>query len=142
MFDVYGVCEPRFAEMMTTMAPPNVNLMGPYRSFEAIPAYGYDACLYTSLWDGVPDVLVKVATVDIPVVASGLAAIVELIDETTGWPIMNFKLAEDYVKALEEVRTDPQRVGSKVRNLRERVMTRHSWNSYVTSFSESPSFMD
>jgi glycosyltransferase involved in cell wall biosynthesis len=142
MFDVYGICEPQYEEMMTTMAPPNVNLMGPFRSFEAIPAHAYDACLYTSLWDGVPDVLVKVATVDIPVVASGLPAIVELIDETTGWPIMNYELAEGYIKALEEILTDTQTAESKIENLRERVTTRHSWNSYVTSFLESPSFLD
>lgn len=141
-FDVYGICDPQYEALMTREAPPNLHWKGPYKDFEQIPVGSYGAYLYTSLWDGLPNVLIKAAVLGVPVVASGLDGILELIDEGTGWPVRDYKSVDGYVKAIEELRTEPDASLRKVEKLYERVMTRHAWDQYLESFSQSPSFLE
>ncbi len=141
-FDVYGTCDKKFKSMMSEEAPPNVLVKGPCSDMGAIPVANYQAFLYTSLQDDLPNALIAAGTLEVPVVASGLDAIVELIDDTTGWPVHNFVAADGYAEALERIQSDPTRSSEKARVLRQRIATRHSWESYMACLSQSPSFID
>lgn len=142
VFDIYGVCEEQFEATLREHLPVNAHLRGVYSSFDAIPASSYDAFLYTSLWDGLPNVLIKAGALKIAIVASGLDGITELIDETTGWPIGNLDAAEDYAKALDQIANDPHMAEKRAGMLYCRVMERHSWEKYVAELAKSPSFIE
>ena len=86
-----------------TNLPSNIIMMGSYKSIDDIPLAGFDFLLYTAEWDGLPTVLIEVACRGIPVVASNVGGIGDLIDSTTGWPIDDFLNADEYVNAIESM---------------------------------------
>ena len=67
--------------------PSNIKLMGTYRDFDELPIRSFDFFLYTSEWDGMPTILVDCGSRGIPVLASRVGGVGEIIDESTGWPI-------------------------------------------------------
>ncbi|WP_160153820.1 glycosyltransferase [Microbulbifer sp. ALW1] len=61
--------------------PRNIKPMGEYGDFSELPLEVCDVWLYTSLWDGMPTIMLDVASAGIPVVASAAGAIPELLSE-------------------------------------------------------------
>lgn len=59
--------------------PENVTLEGVYTDFAELPLHEADAWLYTSGWDGVPQVLLEVAMAGLPVVASDVGGVAEAL---------------------------------------------------------------
>jgi glycosyltransferase involved in cell wall biosynthesis len=93
----------------------------------------YGAFLYTSLWDGIPNVLLEAAGADLPIVSSNVGGIGELIDVDTGWLIESLQSEDPYVDALREIRDAPPLVESRLTNMRERLKRRHSWKTFIQS---------
>jgi glycosyltransferase involved in cell wall biosynthesis len=140
-FDLYGGGDLSFCEALKMKSPPNVCFMGSFEHFEQIPVANYDAYLYTSLWDGLPNVLIKAGFLRLPVVASGLDGIIELIDETTGWPIKAYLEPDGYTAALREVMGSPVLANQKADALYARIEQRHSWTGYMRELLTKPSFL-
>jgi glycosyltransferase involved in cell wall biosynthesis len=116
--------------------------MGEYSTIEDIPTEDYGAFLFTAQWGGLPSVIIDVASMGVPIVTSDVGGIGELIDVDTGWLISDYLNAQSYVDSLELIRSDYEASQRRVANLLVRVATIHSWQTYLDSFSVSPSFLD
>ncbi len=84
-------------------APSNIRLMGTYQSIDDLPIASCDCFLYTSGWDGLPIILIDVASRGIPIVASAVGGVGDLVSEDTGWPIKNYANPDDYCAAINEL---------------------------------------
>jgi glycosyltransferase involved in cell wall biosynthesis len=115
----------------------NLRVMGPYSSFNALPIGRYSAFLYTSLWDGIPNVLLEAASFGLPIVSSSVGGIRELIDERTGWLIESLDDARPYVASLREIRADKQAANDRCNRMFERLDTQHSWEQFVNVMETS-----
>jgi len=119
----------------------NLSMKGPFPSFEALPTQRYGAFLYTSLWDGIPTVLINAASLGVPIVASNVGGIAELVDDDTGWLINDYKDPSAYIRALVEIRANPEEATRRVQCMLERVKRLHSWDTYTKILSDTPSFL-
>jgi glycosyltransferase involved in cell wall biosynthesis len=117
----------------------NVHVEGPFDRFEALPLATYDAFLYTSLWDGLPNVLLEAAAAGLPIVASHVGGIGELVDGNTGWLIGAFDEAAAYVDALQSIADDPQRARQATHAMTRRLQDRHNWQRYREVLTREPS---
>ncbi len=110
--------------------PDNVFLQGVYKNFSDLPLNTCDVWLYTSEWDGVPNMLIEVATAAIPVVGSLVGGTGEVLLQEFSWPIDNFADIDAYEKAIQEVLAEPEQARSKALQLRDWILKRRSTSAY------------
>lgn len=115
--------------------PANLVLNPPFKSYQDIPLFEADGWLYTSAWDGLPTILIELGALGVPIVATGVGGVPELIDDSTGWLVPEQAPVSAYVAALRAMIGDPAGRVSRARNLQQRVAERHSAASYARSIA-------
>jgi glycosyltransferase involved in cell wall biosynthesis len=113
--------------------PGNVFLEGIYAQFSELPLSNCNAWLYTSEWDGVPNILIDVAASGIPIVGSHVGGTGEVLLDGLSWPIRDVSNVKAYEKALREVLANPKAARAKALRLREHVLQRHTWTQFLTT---------
>jgi glycosyltransferase involved in cell wall biosynthesis len=86
---------------------PNLRYLGPFSGFDAIPAAPYRAFLYTSAWDGLPNILLEAMAAGLLVVAPAVGGIPEIVNEATGLLVRECNDPAAYVAAIETTRSQP-----------------------------------
>lgn len=120
---------------------PNVTLRGGFETPLEWDAPGLaHAFLFTSAWEGMPNVLLEAAYLGIPVVASDVGGVAELITPETGALISADAGAEGYSAALRWIRDNPDSAAGKAELLTRRTSQRHSAASMAEALFEVPSY--
>ena len=103
MFDVYGSGETIYGDRLRELArhSNNVVLKGGYDSTAALPTYRYAAYVFTSLWEGIPTTIIDMAARGIPLVATDVGGISELLSEDTGWLVESKEDPQEYSTCVE-----------------------------------------
>lgn len=131
-FDVWGRGDEIFERQIRVLQGKrsNIKFQGPYESFVALPISKYDAFLYTSLWDGIPNVLLEAAAAGIPIVASRVGGVGELVTDQTGWPITEYEEPNEYIRSLTAIHSSPTEARQRADAMSRFVTTEHSWVKY------------
>ncbi|WP_413662461.1 glycosyltransferase [Microbulbifer sp. CNSA002] len=61
--------------------PPNVYLMGTYNDIEEVAVRDYLLFLNTSLWDGLPNIILECLALGLPVISSSVGGIPDILDK-------------------------------------------------------------
>ena len=101
--------------------PPNIRLMGVYDGFDQLPLDDVDFLLYTSGWDGIPNVVLEGAQSGIPIVASAVGGVPEVVTPETGYPVVDTDDPAAYVAAIEQLLSEPAAATRRSALLREQV---------------------
>ena len=111
-------------------ALPNVLLRGEFQGFESIPDKERYACLlYTTAYDGLPNVLLEAASERIPIVAPPMiGGLADLVRPDTAWCVDAPDDPESYIAALEACLEDDP--AERCENALAIVRDRHSWHSF------------
>ena len=141
-FDVYGRVAERSSEAINRSFGQNIRFNGSLATFDTIPVERYAAFLYSSFDDGLAPVVIDMAMRGVPVVASGVGGMSDLVDADTGWLIENYREPSCYVEALGQMRRNLVDVARRVTNMATRVRHHHSWNQYVELLGQGGSFLD
>jgi glycosyltransferase involved in cell wall biosynthesis/2-polyprenyl-3-methyl-5-hydroxy-6-metoxy-1,4-benzoquinol methylase len=143
-FDVYGEGEGDFAERLrhAERQLQNFTLRGPYASFDSLPTNEYFCYLFTSLWEGLPTSLIAAGSLGLPIVASAVGGVPELVDDDTGWLVRDCSSPDLYINALEDIWKRPLEAVRRAEEMLDRVRCQHSWSAYMHAFSEAPSFLE
>ncbi len=114
---------------------PNVRMYGAYESFADIAAQGgYDGYLYTTISDGMPNVLLEAAAAGLPIVApAGIGGIGEMVTDATGYPVRNGNSPEEYVQAMRRILDNAVAAESRVTAARELLEAHHSQAAFDRS---------
>ncbi len=98
--DVYGSIEHGYHHIADSL-PANASYKGSFDGIESLNLSNYDALLYTSLFDGMPNVLLEVAQAKLPIIASSVGGIPEFIEnDKTGILIEDIHNPKAYVDAI------------------------------------------
>lgn len=119
-----------------TAFPPNLTLHDPFTSYADLPLENCEGWLYTAGWDGLPTILIEIAGMGMPVVASAVGGVPELINNATGWSVTDVESVPAYAAALEEMIADPEARRRRAHAAYDLVMTRHSAESYVARLGD------
>lgn len=92
---------------------------------------GADAWLYTSTWNGVPELLLDVAMTEAPIVATGLRGVAELLGADAASLVAVGAGPGAYENALRDVLADPVRARTRSRALRERLIRERTVEAYA-----------
>lgn len=134
--DVYGV-----DESAQFPAPPNLVRHPVVRDPETLPLHAYDAFIFTSRFEGMPNVVLEMAGRGIPVIASDVGGLRETLDDSaidyismTGEP---WQIAGTFGAALDRVRSRRHdETEDRLRRARAAVEMRHSSAAFAARLRE------
>lgn len=98
--DVYGSIEHGYHHIADFL-PANASYKGSFDDIDSLPLADYDVLLYTSLFDGMPNILLEVAQAKLPIVASSVGGIPEFIqNDKTGILVADIRNPKAYTEAI------------------------------------------
>jgi glycosyltransferase involved in cell wall biosynthesis len=105
---------------------------GQFGRFDDIETEAFDAFLYTSRWDGLPNVLLEAAAHRLPIIAQVTGGIGEIVSEATGWPVPATSNADDFSAILRQACSEfeQQRGPARIAAMSELIGTRHSFETF------------
>ncbi|MBI5194537.1 MAG: glycosyltransferase [Nitrospirae bacterium] len=110
----------------------NVTYYGAFNGLHSLPAELYDLYLYTSQWDGLPNVLLEAISLGLPIIASNVGGVGELIiPDKTGYLIEPYDDVDVYVNCLKNILSDRTQLNYISNNAYELVKSRHSWDKFA-----------
>lgn len=110
MFEVFGPIEAESSQWaLKLQKQKNVKMFGEYSNLhKVIRAKPYTALLYTTAFDGVPNVLLEAIMEKLPVIAPPhIGGLGDIINEETGWCVEG-RDAESYASALRQALGNPE----------------------------------
>lgn len=120
---------------------PNLSYEGPFTSpCQWTERHRFDAFLFTSKWEGMPNILIEVGALGIPVIAPTVGGVGELITRQTGYPLPERPSVHDYAAALNDIAADPQEAHRRSECLKDLIERRHSWPAFVTAVASLPGY--
>jgi glycosyltransferase involved in cell wall biosynthesis len=119
-------------------ALPNVRLYGAYEDFHSVVArQAYRAFLYLTAFDGLPHVLLEVASHRIPIVAPpAIGGLADLIGLDTAFPVDDADDAASYVSALRGCLADSAEAARRAQNAFDAVRVNHSHQAFEAAMDE------
>ncbi|WP_167361006.1 glycosyltransferase [Pseudomonas citronellolis] len=123
-------------------ALPNLSYEGPFSSpLEWLDRFDFDAFVFTSRWEGMPNILIEVGALGIPVIAPTVGGVGELVSTETGYPLPERPSVSDYEQALQAISQSPLEAEARAARMLERILARHSWESFVTNLKDVPGYV-
>lgn len=111
---------------------PNVTFTGSYETGGLVQDEDlFSLFLYTSAADGMPNVLLEATLTGLPIVASSVGGIPELINEETGYIVDEVELVEAYVTAIRRALDDPEERRKRWSNAIDLIQKRHSHENFL-----------
>lgn len=135
-FYIFGYADPLNEYYASLSTLPNAKLKGKYSTFSEILDINYIALLYTSSWDGLPNVLIEASLAGLPIISSNVGGIKELINQQSGYLIEDPECIEAYSKALSDIIQHPDKASSLAKNAYSIIMERHTVSNMESVFSE------
>ena len=129
--DVFGKLDPAYSKKIFN----NIHSLKYYGSFsgiEELDPSSYDLFLYTSISDGLPNILLEIAHYGLPIVASNAGGICDfIINEKTGLLIDDLQNEDIYIEAIEKLSNDPNLQKKLADGAKQLVEKRHSWKAFL-----------
>lgn len=132
--DMYGDASPEFP-VSSLPSHPRVHYRGGFNGVASLPVGEYDAFLYTSLFDGMPNTPLEIGLCGLPIVAARVGGLADVIGEHSAIvdDIIN---PESYAAALGLVLTEKRRSFTQAEQLRtqlHRDFSRSTFTKEVTT---------
>ncbi|MFS6818067.1 glycosyltransferase [Synechococcus lacustris Tous-12m] len=124
---------------------PNVFGCGGYLNVDDLPLERYALVLFTSAFEGLPNLLLELGACAMPIVASAVGGIPELMQLSTGWAVDTSKgnieeQADKLVAAIQQVLSNPETALSRGLALQKLIRKRHNPINYWQTGKKISSF--
>ena len=119
----------------------NIEYRGAYSKLTELPLGEISCFLYTSAWDGLPIILLDVASYGIPIIAPSVGGVPEFISSETGYLVTNPDDIEEYIDALYQIRENYEEAIGRAKNAYKLLVQSHSPSAFVHSLSLIKSYV-
>jgi len=142
-FHVYGdaVLDNKSGVVRRLAKLANVRMLGGFDGVESLPFNEYPVYLYTSQWDGTPTMVIAAALASIPIVASRVGGVGDIVSEERGYPVSNVEDIDLYVARIREVLSESNLAESKAFAARSYVMKEHSDAAFSDALLDVPGYI-
>lgn len=118
----------------------NITLHGKFNGVESLPLNKHSIFLYTSQWDGIPTILLSVAATGMPIVASDVGGVSEVIDAETRMLVGDFEDPHSYKEAIDWVFNNYSDALKQAAHTRDKVLSNHSDASFASKMNTVPGY--
>ena len=137
VIDVYGSSMPNAFDPDDFNVSANIIYRGAFTDFDELPLEDYDGLIYTSLYDGLPNVVLEAMAAGLVVLAADVGGVSEAITPETGILIENSSddeaLAASFVHAIKSVYNDRKAIARLREGAATLIRKRHSKASYAAN---------
>lgn len=124
---------------------PNLHWCGPFTAVEQLPLERYGAYLHTAAFEGMPNLVLELGARGMPVVASEVGGLPELLNRENGWLVNTSRddlraQAGRLSAALEQIFSEPVQARQRGIALQERLRQQHSFEAFVSAAPQLSSF--
>jgi glycosyltransferase involved in cell wall biosynthesis len=120
----------------------NIEYHGIFNKLESLPIDEFDVFLYTSRWDGMPTILLDAMMLRLPIIASNVGGVCELIEhEKTGYLVDPYDDVDAYVNCLLKINHDVEMLEPVVDRAHDLVKKRHSWQRFMDNVKKFPGYL-
>ena len=110
--------------------------------FEWVSKYRFTALIFTSRWEGLPNVLIEAGFLKISIIAPTVGGVGELITPETGYPLREQPSVDNYIAAIKDIISNPGTADQRRTNLKSLIDARHSWTAFVNLVSSFKNYVD
>ncbi|GEM_PF-1912982 len=108
-----------------------INYCGTFDSIDQIDMRQYSCFIYTSMYDGMPNILLEIAGKEIPIVApDNVGGLADLVDEFKAWPVScnsnNEETARMYRDVVLKILSSPSQAVEKSLRMKKYVQVEYS----------------
>jgi glycosyltransferase involved in cell wall biosynthesis len=129
--DMYGSNDDFDMPTLSRILPKNIHYQRAFKGFQDLPYREYDAFLYTSLFDGMPNIVLEAGAAGMPLVTSNVGGVPALVrNAQNGFLINDLTNPEPYAQALRQIYEDAAMAAQLGEVLRTDTIRTHSWSSY------------
>ena len=115
--------------------PSNITMMGRFTQLTDLPLGESDGWLFTSAWEGMPTTIIELGAMGVPIAASAVGGVPELLDAGTGWPVTPFDDVAGFVASLREMARNPAERCLRARALQDRVRRGYTMARYKAALA-------
>ena len=137
VIDVYGSSMPNAFNPDNFNVSDNIEYRGAFTDFDDLPFEDYDGLIYTSLYDGLPNVVLEAMAAGLVVLAADVGGVSEAITPETGILIENSSddeaLAGNFVHAIKSIYNDEGAIAKLRAGAAKLILERHSKTAYVAN---------
>lgn len=119
----------------------NVRMLGGFDGVESLPFAVFPVFLYTSQWDGTPTMVIAAALASIPIVASLVGGVGDIVIKARGYPVSDIEDIALYVAQINEALGNPVQAEAKAAEAREYVIGEHSDAVFAEALAEIQGYM-
>lgn len=141
-FHVHGAKVVDASDDLIDQMPSNVRFYGPFDDpEEVVGRHEVHAFIFTSRWEGLPNVLLEFGALGLPIVAACVGGVGEVITSGTGYPLQERADAADYAGALREIISNPMEAQNRAHALAALISRRHSYSSFLSALRAVPGYL-
>jgi glycosyltransferase involved in cell wall biosynthesis len=120
---------------------PNIVYRGSFCGFDSIATAPYMCFLYTSLWDGLPNVVLEAMKSGLLVVAPDVGGIAEIVGDDSGVLVRDPNGPGAFADAIERVFRDPEVYRPAAENGSRRVTKAHTRTAFLEGLKNVPGYL-
>ena len=128
--DMYGDASSEFP-VHKLPSHPRVHYRGGFNGVPSLPIDSYDAFLYTSLFDGMPNTPIEIALCGLPLVAARVGGVADFVG-TYGQIVDDITNPKAYADALTVVLDNPKTAFANAQSLRKQALRDFSQKRFLT----------
>lgn len=126
-FDIWGEGPDAEKVRAASVAIKNILYKGSFVSIvKVVNEGGYDAFLYTSRMDGIPNILLEVGALGLPMVSSYVGAIPDILSEEKAFVVLDHTDVNSYSEALRALLSDKNAAKDRAIRLLEFIKKHHN----------------
>ncbi|MFZ3151595.1 MAG: glycosyltransferase [Anaerolineaceae bacterium] len=120
----------------------NLEYKGKFNATEELfLEHSYDVFMFTSKWEGLPNILIEAGTWGVPIIAPNVGGVGELINAETGFLLPEKPTSQDYLEAMRKIKDNPQEAARRAENLLELILMRHTWDHFLGDVKNVPGYL-
>ncbi|PRM91348.1 hypothetical protein CJ672_09695 [Arcobacter cryaerophilus gv. occultus] len=119
----------------------NVSMMGVFDGVESLPFHQNSLFLYTSQWDGTPTMIIAAALASIPIVASNVGGIEDILSYNRGHLITDIEDIDSYVINIRRVLDNTELAENCANLAKEYILKEHSLKAFESILLNDDNYM-